>query len=341
MKYRSSSQSKTIDTSTHGRSPLQPSRRLWLSNAAAWAAVATVGACGGGGSNSNEGGGGSGGGGGQGGPTGLIIAQSTAELQVFNAATRALTIYSVSSSILNVGVGASRAGVAGLVVNEDDRGSWEILLLNAKSGAEIRRITISRPFASAISAVSVNPDATRIAFSVSEPNSESDDTRVVRTLVADLASLDATRLEGVRDPVFVGSELLVRNGERLRVFNANLDDQGDLGVPTANRTGGVSPSIDGRYIAYEREDQIWVLDRTASQTWQATSDVLRKFAPAFSPDGRHLAMLGGTSFGGSGVFVHVIPFVPNTTTAVVEAQSVESTTGRSVQGSGRIAWVDA
>ncbi len=259
---------------------------------------------------------------------------------MFNAANRALTIYPLPSSNLRVGVGGSRAGVIGLVVNEDARVSWEILLLNAKTGAEVRRIAIERPFALANSPVSVNADATRIAFSVNEPNSETDDTRVDRTLVADLATLNATRLEGVTDPVFMGSELLVRNGERLRVLNANLDDQGDLGVPTANRIGGASPSSDGRYIAYERADQIWVLDRQNGQTWQATDAVQRRFGPAFSPDGRYLAMLGGSAPGLS-VFAYVIPFVPNTTAAVGEAQSVQTPAGVSVQGSGRIAWVDA
>jgi Tol biopolymer transport system component len=315
---------------------------MWLAQSAALFAAASVTACGGGGgSGDSDGGGGDGGGGGEGsGPTGLIIAQSTAELQVFNAATRALTVYPSSSSRLRVGVGASRAGVVGLVVNEDARVSWDILLLNAKTGTEVRRITISRPFATATSAVSVNADATRIAFSVNEPASDSDNTRVDRTLVADLATLNATRLEGVTDPVFMGSELLVRSGERLRVLNASLDDQGDLGVPTTNRIGAASPSSDGRYVAYEREDQIWVRDRQNGQTWQATEGVLSKFAPVFSPDGRHLAMISSTAQA-MGEFVFVIPFAPNTTTAVTNAQSVKTPAGDSVQGSGRIAWVDA
>jgi WD40-like Beta Propeller Repeat len=333
MKHRSSSQLQITGASSLSASLFQPSRRLWLLNAAAWAAVASVSACGGGGGDSSGGGGG-----GEGGPTGLIIAQSTAELQVFNAATLGLTVYPSSAS--RVGVGASRAGTVGLVVNENARVSWEILLLNAKTGAEIRRITIERPFALANSAVSVNADATRIAFSVNEPNSDSDNTRVDRTLVADLATLNATRLEGVTDPVFMGSELLVRSGERLRVLNANLDDQGDLGVPTTNRIGAASPSSDGRYIAYERENQVWVLDRQNSQTWQATDGVLSKFAPTFSPDGRHLAMISSTAQA-MGEFVFVIPFAPNTTTAVTNAQSVKTPAGNSVQGSGRIAWIDA
>jgi Tol biopolymer transport system component len=314
---------------------LHPSRRMWLAQSAALFAAASVGACGGGGGS----GGSDGGGGGQGGPSGLIIAQSTTELQVFNAATGALTIYPVSSSVQNVGVGASRAGVVGLVVNEDDRGSWEILLLNAKTGAEIRRIPINRAFASANSAVSVNADATRVAFSVNEPNSSTDDTRVDRTFVADVVSANAARIEGVADPVFMGSELLVRKGDRLRVLNANLDDQGDLGVSTTGRNGAASPSSDGRYIAYERASQLWVLDRQNGRTWQATDQIRDKFGPAFSPDGCHLAMLGGADF--QGVFVFVIPFAPNTVTAVTDAQIIKSTSGSSVQGSGRIAWVNA
>jgi hypothetical protein len=314
----------------------RPSRRTWLAQSACLLAGASLAACGGGG-DSTEGGGG--GGGSTDGPSGLIIAQSRAELQVFNAATRALTIYPYSAS--RVGVGASRAGVIALVVNEDARVSWDILLLNAKTGVEIRRITIARPFALANSAVSVNIDATRIAFSVNEPNSSTDDTRVDRTFVADVATATAARIEGVTQPVFMGSELLVRSGERLRVLNANLDDQGDLGVTATDRFGAAIPSSDGRYVAYKREDKIWVLDRTVSQTWEATSVGSRKFAPVFSPDSRHLAMLSGADSPGAGVFVHVAPFVPNTTVTVTEEQSIKTSAGVAVLGSGRIAWVDA
>ncbi len=341
MTHRSSSQSETTDISAQGTSVLRTTRRVLLSNAAAWVALVSVGACGGGGGDGDGSGGGGGGGGSADGPSGLIIAQSTAELQVFNAATRALTIYSVLSSRLSVGVGASRAGVIGLVVNEDPRVSWEVLLLDAKTGAEIRRVTIERAFASATSAVSVNADASRIAFSINEPTSDSIDARVDRTLVVDLATLTATRIEGVTDPVFMGSELLVRSGERLRVLDANLDDQGDLGVPVADRSNSASPSSSGRYIAYERAgDQIWVLDRQSGQTWQATDGILGKYGAVFSPDDRYLAMKG-TVAAAFGTFVFVIPFVPNTTTTVVEAQSIETPAGVSVLGIGAIAWVNA
>jgi hypothetical protein len=317
---------------------LPPSRRTWLAQSVCLVAGASLSACGGGGgSSSSEGGGG--GGGGSGGPTGLIIAKSINDLAVYNTASRSLTTYPASSSNFRVGIGASRAGVVGDVANDDGGGKWEIVLLNAKTGADIRRIAIDRPFAFANSAVSVNADATRIAFSVNEPTSATIDTRVDRTLVADLATLTATRLEGVTEPVFMGSELLVRNGERLRVLNANLDDQGDLGITANNRFGAASPSSDGRYVAYEREEQIWVLDRTSNQNWAATSAVLSKVGPAFSPDGRHLAMLGAS--GNAGIYMHVIAFTPNTTVAVTEANIVKSTAGNVIAGAGRIAWIDA
>jgi hypothetical protein len=338
MKHRSSSHAEVIDARSQGTSLLQPSRRLWLSNTAAWVAAASVGACGGGGGGDSNGGDGGGNGGGQGGPSGLILVQSNDDLQVFNATTNALTVYRSSAS--DKGIGASRAGVIGVVVNENARVSWDVLLLNAKTGAEIRRITIERPFAIANSAVAVNADATRIAFSVNEPNSASDNTRVDRTLVADVATLNATRIEGVTDPMFMGNELLVRRGDRLRVLNANLDDQGDLGVTTNDRLGGASPSSDGRYIAYERDAQLWVLDRQNSKTWQATEQIRSKFNPAFSPDGRHLAMLGGAGFV-FGVALYVIPFVPNTTTAVPDEQNAKTAAGDPILGGGRIAWVNA
>jgi hypothetical protein len=310
---------------------LQLSRRAWLAQSTTLLAAASLSACGGGGSADS--------GGGTGGPVGLIVAKSTAELAVYNAASRSLTAYPASSSNIRVGVGASRAGVVGDVANYNGGDTWDIVLLNAKTGAEIRRIPVTRTGAIPSSAVTVNTDATRIAFSVNEPNSASDATRVERTLVADLATLNAARINGATDPVYAGSELLVRVGTQLRVFNTNLDDQGELGVAVADRIGATSASGDGRYVAYERDDQIWVVDRSTRQTWAATSAVLRKFAPAFSPDGRHLAMLGGGNT--AGVYVHVIAYAPGATVAVTDAQVVESTAGVRVAGTGRIVWVDA
>jgi hypothetical protein len=174
---------------------------------------------------------------------------------------------------------------------------------------------------------------------VNEPRSASDTTRIERTLVVRLSDERAASFDGLTDPVFAGTELIMRAGDRLRLFNANLDDQGDLGVPVADRIGATSASSDGRYVAYERGEQIWVLDRSSNQTWQATNAVLRKFAPAFSPDGRHLAMLGGGNT--AGVYVHVIPFSSGANTAVSDAQIVESSAGVRVAGTGRIVWVDA
>jgi WD40-like Beta Propeller Repeat len=316
--------------------PQHPTRRVWLAQSSVLLAAASLSACGGGGGGSDGGGGGGGGGGG---PAGLIVAKSSAELSVYNAGSRSLTAYPASSTNIRVGVGASRAGVVGDVANYNGGDTWEVVLLNAKTGADIRRIAINRASAFPSSAVTVNPDATRIAFSVNEPNSATDTTRVERTLVVDLASLNAARLNGATDPVYAGNELIVRVGTQLRVFNTNLDDQGELGVAVADRIGSASASSDGRYVAYERDEQIWVVDRTTRQTWAATSAVLRKFAPAFSPDGRHLAMLGGGNT--AGVYVHVIAYAPGATAAVSDAQVVESAAGVRVAGTGRIVWIDA
>ncbi len=317
--------------------PLHLSRRAWLAQSTTLLAAASLSACGGGGG--ADSGAGGGGGGGTGGPVGLIVAKSTAELAVYNAGSRSLTAYPASSSNIRVGVGASRAGVVGDVANYNGGDTWDIVLLNAKTGAEIRRIPVNRPSAFPSSAVTVNTDASRIAFSVNEPNSASDATRVERTLVAEVATGNAARINGATDPVYMGNELLVRVGTQLRVFNTNIDDQGDLGVAVADRIGSASASSDARYVAYERDEQIWVVDRTTRQTWAATGAVLRKFAPAFSPDGRHLAMLGGGNT--AGVYVHVIAYAPGATVAVTDAQVVESTAGVRVAGTGRIVWVDA
>jgi hypothetical protein len=94
-------------------------------------AASSLAACGGGGGSGDGGGSGSGGSG----PTGLIIAKSTGELSVYNAATHNITTYPASSSGLRVGITASRAGVIGDVANDGGSGQWEIVLIDANLGA--------------------------------------------------------------------------------------------------------------------------------------------------------------------------------------------------------------
>jgi hypothetical protein len=116
-----SSQDRLIDVHTHPASlALATSRRTWLGRSAALLAASSLAACGGGGSSGDGGGSGSGGSG----PTGLIIAKSTADLSVYKAATRNLTTYPASSKSLRVGISASRAGVIGDVANGGGSGQW-------------------------------------------------------------------------------------------------------------------------------------------------------------------------------------------------------------------------
>jgi hypothetical protein len=339
MKHRSSSSPLQItDTSAQGTLLLQPTRRRWLSSAAAWLTVASVSACGGGGGDGNEGGGDGGGGSEGSGPTGLIVVKSIDVIEVHNASSRESKVYASSSTGLRLGVAGSRNGVIGDVSDEDSRGSWKIRLLDAKTGAVRQTLAIARELATATSPVSVNADATRIAFSVNEPTSPSDNTRVDRSFVGDLATLALTRVEGASDPVFVGSELMVRRGERLHLLNVNLEDQRDLGVTVSDRLAAAAVSGDGRYIAYDRDEQVWVLDRQTNRTWEATGGRSTRSA-TFSPDGRYMALLRGGST--AGVYVHVIPFTPDTKVEVTDANMVMTAAGELVAASGGIAWVNA
>ncbi len=318
-------------------------RRTWLVGGATFAASLCVTSCGGGGGGSNDdgsSGGGDGGGGGSSGPIGLIAAKSIDNLEILNASTGESSVIASTSTGLRVGVSGSNSSVICDAFDEDSSGSWKVQLIEAKTRAVRRTIALEREFASLTSAVSINADATRIAFSVNEPDSSSNNTRVDRSFVGDLTTLELTRIEGVSNPVFVGSELMVRLGERLRMLNANLDDMGDLGVTVTDRSGGpASASTDGRYIAYDRDNQIWVLDRQTQRTWQATTELRGTRGAVFSPDGRHLAMLRGGST--AGVYVHVVPFVPEATYEVTDANQLRNAAGSFISGSGSLAWVPA
>jgi dipeptidyl aminopeptidase/acylaminoacyl peptidase len=318
------------------------SRRVVAASACAAFAPALFG-CGGGGGGEDGSGGGGGGGGGGSGPTGLAIVKSTLDLSVHNFATGVTATYPASAVDFRVGVDCSRTGVIADLNNAGGTDSWEILLIDARTGATIRRIAVTRPSGLATSTVTINPDATRIAFGVNETRDANSTDRVDRTLVVNLANLETVRIEGVSQPVFVGNDLIVRVGERLRLLNSNLDDQGDLGVNANDELpGSVSPSRDGRYIAYERDRAIWVLDRSTSQTWKAVDEIANRTNSAFSPDGRYFAMLGEPAGPqpAAGTYLMVIPFVPGTLTEVTNANQVSGSRG-SIRGGGRIAWIEA
>ncbi|NJM97165.1 MAG: hypothetical protein HC800_08275 [Phormidesmis sp. RL_2_1] len=274
------------------------------------------------------------------GPTGLIVAESSQGIGVYNAGTRILQTYEMGYSETRLGIGGTASGVIAAIENYTGRDTWDIVLLNARTGSEIKRLGMSRPYGFPTSAVAVSSDASTIAFSVDEYD-ENLDERIEQTLVAQVSTLAGLGLAGAKDPVFIGNELLVQVGDRLHMLDANLDDQGDLGVTVNERIGAASGSRDGRYIAYENGDAIWVLDRRTQATWAATNSVRRRFAPAFSPDGQYLAMLGGYGNRVAGAYVYIIKFEPSVTVNVTDEYTVESSNDGAVPGGGRIVWVEA
>ena len=92
----------------------------------------------------------------------------------------------------------------------------------------------------------------------------------------------------------------------------------------------------------ERDSQIWVYDRVARQSWQATrAPVWGRHYPVFSPDGRWLAMLGRGELTFSVRIVHLIRFVAGVTQVVDRPERLYSEFDESLDGSDRMAWIPA
>jgi dipeptidyl aminopeptidase/acylaminoacyl peptidase len=213
------------------------------------------------------------------------------------------------------------------------------VLRRASDGATVREFAVEHILSFQTSPPAISADGARIAYSVNEIGN--DEERHDRTYLFSVDGGPAGYIEGVQDPVWIAGtgELLVREGEDgLRLFSATLADMGPLPVRVDQGKAVAAASADGRYIAHERDSQIWVYDRTSGQSWQATrTAVWGKQQPVFSPDGRWLAMLGRGTF--DVLIVHVIPFVPGVLTEVTAADVLENEFGQSIDGSDRMAWI--
>lgn len=303
--------------------------------------------------------GGGGGGGGEGGgapppppggaaPAGRLVYRNRSAAAVWDFATRRELQFDPGDHPLNdPGVGVSRTGIISSAIQGDNDGFGFALFDLA--GQRTATYDVRRALAFQTGAVVFNADATRIALSVDEPASATDDTRIARTLIAswpDGAILGT--VDGYGEPVWVPGtgELVVRHGQTtaLRVFDSALNDQGELpGLTTNSRYGGYNLSADGRYVVWSEDNIVRVRDRRDGGGWvAATRQATGTESPCLSPDGRFLAIFallihpgadGAFSFYGP----HVLPFQPGLTVAVdTDLHGLGNTL---VSTDGRMGWI--
>lgn len=158
--------------------------------------------------------------------------------------------------------------------------------------------SVEREFSFQTSAAVFNASSTRIAFSVDEPISASNDDRAARTLVfAWPSGAPLAEIDGFEEPVWAGprDDLLVCEPDsgRVRLFDAAFVDQGYVpGLTVSTLIGGWDASPDGRYILTEDSNLVVVHDRSDGSHWVAAEDgTSNTHAPTLSPDGRYLMVL--------------------------------------------------
>ncbi len=70
--------------------------------------------------------------------------------------------------------------------------------------------------------------------------------------------------------------------------------------------GGIKSSADGRRIIYTQEtwaSSMWIVDVSSNKSQQISFNEDNQYLPAFSPDGKSIAFIVGTSFGPQHIFV--------------------------------------
>lgn len=269
-------------------------------------ASATLWGCGGGGSSGS-------GSGGVPQPAGSLVYRNPSVVGVYDFATqKELRFDPGAQPDIHPGVGVSRSGVVAAARQGTNSNDFAIALfgLDGKFNTSYR---VNRDLAFQTSATVFNADASRVAFSVNEPRSAADSTRIERTLIASLPSGNIiARIDGYGEPVWIGSagELLVINPQdkTLRLFDASYRDQGRFGdFAVTGFFGDYDASANGRYVVYGNgTNEIFAYDRTTTKSWMCAQAPVSSLASAtFSPDGRSLAVFA-TTF--AYYTPHVLPF---------------------------------
>lgn len=269
----------------------------------------------------------------------LVVKDS--ELTVLDAATGRARSFPAAETSSAPGVGVSRSGVIGDVWDYfgPASDSWHVTV-RSLAGEQLADYTVGGPLSFPTSAATLDPTASRLAYSVDEPQSQDGDAeRIDRVYVYDLRTgAVLSTVDGRAEPVLTATgELLVRAEDAIHVYDAQYADQGPAGLKVSPRAGAFDVSPDGRYVVAESDFRLRGLDRTTGRTWQVADELHRAHtSPAFSPDGRWLAFLRAGAVASQ--YLAVIPFVPGRTREVVDGDDLRSPAGDFYGGTGRIGW---
>jgi len=275
------------------------------------------------------------------GPTGSLVYRNSGLVGIYSFSSRSELQFDPGiAPFVDPGVSVSASGLVSAAL-EGTASSDFRLGFYGLNGQISSTYSVTRDSAFQTSAVVFNAAGTRIAFSVDEPASASDNTRIARTLVVDWPGGSVVgAIDRMEEPVWAGNELLLRDpvSLRLRLYSATLVDQGLLGSIVVNTlAGGYSASSDGRIVVYQDSSnglRVQAYDRSTGSSWVAAEDSVSELrAPVLAPGGGYMALLT------RGVFFdspHVLPFAAGSTVQVDSA--VHELTGGLVNCEGRIGW---
>ncbi|MCM5678276.1 hypothetical protein M8A51_01895 [Schlegelella sp. S2-27] len=320
------------------RLSLGPTRRHLLLGMGASALMA---ACGGGGGDDVGGNGG-----GSSNPSGTIVVRDDNEFTLVDLASgdaRAIAVRDDGGD----GTSASRNRLFTELWDASGNGHWRVSLLDL-DGDTARTHVISREdYASILlDQAALSADGSRFACGVSETVTPDSSEFVNKVLVFSSSTGELLRaVRGVRDPAFTAQGELLACGDEggVHLVNTALDTVEELPIPETDLLAGATASPDGRYIAYQFEERIWVHDRQAGMQWKLTESTLRKVRPVWSPDGKHVACLGLGSVGEVGVVtgslvVFIVPVAAGETVPINAGHLLRTRGDKLVSGSGSIGW---
>ena len=319
------------------------SRRGLLLGSAALVGLPLL-ACGGGGGG-GAGGGAGGGGGGGGGATasGSLVYRNSGVAAVYAFASNTeLRFDPRTAPFVNPGMAVSTSRVATSAIEGDGRSYFDVGLF-ALNGDLSTTLRMRRELAFQTGAAVFNADGSRLALSLDEPASASNNTRIARVVVLAMPSgATVATIDGYEEPVWLGSsgELLVRDPDNQALYLVGADLRtvtrlSDLSSATA--FGAYSASADGRLIVYQTASStstVRAYDRSSNTGWVAATDRLSDLkSPVLSPDGRFMAVQARDTVA---VVPHVVSFAANTTVAVESTQHALRNT--LAECKGRMGW---
>jgi hypothetical protein len=296
-------------------------RRLLLGTAALVSMPLT--SCGGGSHGGGTGDGGGGGGGASNGPTGSLVYRNSGVAAVYNFTTSTeLQFDPLTSPFVKVGMAVSPGKLITSSIEGDGRTYFDVGIfgLDGKLSTTLR---MRRPLATQTGAAVFNANGSRLALSLNEQASATNNNRIGRVVVLEMPSgQTVATIDGYAEPIWLSTsgELLVRDAvdERMFVVGADLRTVTRLpNLTSSTKTGAYNATADGRYIVYQgaaSNSSILAFDRTNGTSWVAATDRLSDLtSPVVSPDGRFLAVFSRDLLS---TRPHIVPFAPNVTVAV-------------------------